>query len=405
MLSRLVQPMSAAAFLEEVWAERSRHFPAAARSDLFASWRSAEDWPRWLSAADPIDAATRDAAGAQVQTRIVAADAQRELARGATLCADVSRVAAIASELEALRGELRPFAGDPFAKLYVSPPTAGFAMHLDGHHVFVVQLHGSKRWWVGDAPVRPHTMIGGKVDATGRAVHTFPRDGWPLLRADGSVIDAARREDLTQIVLGPGDVLYLPPGTWHTTEAVEQSVALSVSPPRTPLADLVLGPLQGRLDADPRWWQDVVGLAPCGTPTRVAKALRWGTQQLAREVASITAAELELTWARRAFAAVATSPGAPSPARVDPDSTLQPAPGGFVWLRGTDPEDGEPAVFLFRPGVELALPVAAQRFVATLASCETITVAQAQASEPRWSAQETLDLLQGLVDAGVLVVR
>ena len=62
---------------------------------------------------------------------------------------------------------------------YLTPPdSAGLAPHADGHDVLAVQLHGTKDWWV-----------------------------------DG----------IGDLVLGSGDVLYLPAGTRHRAETTDRS--------------------------------------------------------------------------------------------------------------------------------------------------------------------------------------
>lgn len=402
-LVRLVAPLPIEGFFAEQWSRRAIHLRG--EGDRFSDLRPEGGFESWLARADPIDAAHRDAAGGQVQDRIVPAQAAERFAAGHTLCADVSHVPVVAELLAGMREDLRPFRGDPFAKLYVSPRGAGFAPHIDGHHVFVVQLSGRKRWLHGATPARPGSLVGAKVDREGHAVHTWPRDGLPLMGVDGRPLPAPQPGELDEVELRPGDVLYLPPGTWHATEALDTSIALSVSPPRATIAELFAMVVRDELEADPRLWTDIVAPATAdgrGPPRAVERAVRFGLGRLRDAIGHLHAVDVHLRWAREAFAGAPATPGS-TPAALAPSDRLVHAPGGFVWLRGRDPVEAKTEVlFVFRPGIELVLPVHAERFVKRLHASPELTVADAFAFEPAWPQPDVTDLLADLVEAGVL---
>ena len=88
---------------------------------------------------------------------------------------------------------------------YLSPAAArGLEVHFDYHDVFVVQLEGTKRWRVWSPTETSRDPIGGK--------HTVPRP--KLEDLDDPLLD---------LVLEPGDVLYLPRGHPHVAETTDQA--------------------------------------------------------------------------------------------------------------------------------------------------------------------------------------
>jgi hypothetical protein len=90
---------------------------------------------------------------------------------------------------------------------YLSPPSArGLDVHFDYHDVFVVQLEGSKRWRIWEPTERSRDPIGGP--------HAAPRPDWSELG-----------DPQLDLVLEPGDVLYLPRGHPHVAETTEQESA------------------------------------------------------------------------------------------------------------------------------------------------------------------------------------
>jgi lysine-specific demethylase/histidyl-hydroxylase NO66 len=85
---------------------------------------------------------------------------------------------------------------------YLTPPQSqGFSTHYDTHDVFVLQVDGTKRWRIHE-PVLPDPLEkqawGGHADEVGAT---------------------AQGEPALDVVLSPGDALYLPRGWLHSAEA------------------------------------------------------------------------------------------------------------------------------------------------------------------------------------------
>ncbi len=86
---------------------------------------------------------------------------------------------------------------------YVTPAQSqGFDDHYDVHDVFVLQIAGSKRW-----QVRP-------------PVHPSPLRNQPWTDHRDAIVRAARDAPELEVVLEPGDTLYLPRGWVHAATAM-----------------------------------------------------------------------------------------------------------------------------------------------------------------------------------------
>ncbi|AVT28623.1 cupin [Plantactinospora sp. BC1] len=103
--------------------------------------------------------------------------------------------------------ELSRQLGQPLqVNAYLTPPgNQGFATHYDTHDVFVLQVDGHKHWQIHE-PVLPDPLErqpwGGRADEVAAVA-----DGPPAL----------------DVVLGPGDALYLPRGWLHSARAQDES--------------------------------------------------------------------------------------------------------------------------------------------------------------------------------------
>ncbi|HXU96650.1 MAG TPA: cupin domain-containing protein [Jiangellaceae bacterium] len=149
--------------------------------------------------------------GAEIADQVLDEKVLDRYADGATL---------VLQGLHRLWPPLIDFAGALSAELaapvgvnaYATPPAnRGFATHYDTHDVFVLQVAGRKQWRVHE-PVVPDPLeqqgSGGRPDEVGA-------------RSDIPAV--------LEVVLAPGDALYLPRGWLHSATALgEQSLHLTV---------------------------------------------------------------------------------------------------------------------------------------------------------------------------------
>ena len=125
----------------------------------------------------------------------------RKFADGATLVLQALHRTwePVADFSAALSGEL----GHPVqANAYITPPqNRGFDDHYDVHDVFVLQIEGTKRWVLHEP------------------VHPDPLRDQPWTDRRSAVAEAAKGEAHLDVVLEPGDALYLPRGWLHAAQA------------------------------------------------------------------------------------------------------------------------------------------------------------------------------------------
>ena len=141
-------------------------------------------------------------AGAEVGDQVIDDKVMQLYADGATL---------VLQGLHRIWPPLIDFAGRLGADLrqplqinaYLTPPASqGFATHYDTHDVFVLQVDGTKRWRI-HPPVLPDPLErqawGGRAEEVGAT---------------------AQGPAALDVVLAPGDALYLPRGWLHSAEAL-----------------------------------------------------------------------------------------------------------------------------------------------------------------------------------------
>ncbi|WKD31605.1 JmjC domain-containing protein [Streptomyces xanthophaeus] len=138
-------------------------------------------------------------------SRIQPADFHTQLKDGASLVLDalekIHPAVGVAAE------GLERFLGTPVqANAYASwTDREGFGLHWDDHDVVVVQVHGSKRW---------------RLYGSTREAPTF---------RDVESPESPEGDPVADIVLAPGDVLYLPRGWWHAVTADQGTESLHLT--------------------------------------------------------------------------------------------------------------------------------------------------------------------------------
>jgi hypothetical protein len=394
------------AFVARHWGREAGHFRGP--PERFAPVYDLAQW-RIGRHVGTVDAAVRDESDQQHQ---IAADLRQIpalLTAGMTICADVSSEPRLARFLSTLVAQLRLAAAEPpFGKLYVSPDGGGFAMHMDTHHVFVLQLEGTKTWWFGEKPALPWTICNGKIDADGRPVTAGIDAGAPLLDDQGRLVPVPTESTLREVTLEPGDCLYLPPGTWHTTRARGTSIALSVSPPRAPASRLLLDVLEQRLTSEP-WRADLVGLPdpadPSAVPASIRDAITRQLRELGRASLALDARELQRAWCIESSRSTGFVDEVPASRRApERDDRLAHAPGGFLHLVAPSPDLDGDAVLIYAGGSEWIFPLRAQDFVRELGRHSTFVASDVLAWDPDLDWAAAREVLDQLLAAGILVI-
>ena len=128
--------------------------------------------------------------------------------------------------------------------VYATPAGRGTAAHFDQNVNFVLQVHGTKRWFLAPntnvtRPMTRYTM-GLPIDPELASYATLP-------------MPEELPADHTEIVLEPGSLLFVPRGTWHATTATTDALSLNFtfSPPTW--IDVFSAALRGRLALSSEW--------------------------------------------------------------------------------------------------------------------------------------------------------
>lgn len=261
-LSELLHPMTPEAFTSQYWGNRpifikgspeklARLFPGGIkRADVF---QTARESTLKQAKGFRIGAMKRDwlepamATGQQPYVFIQPEEMEAMAAEGATVVVDSFGDARLAAFIAALKAQLR-HPGEVRVDAFLSPAGDGFPPHIDRASVIVIQLAGRKLWKISAAPVLPWPNGTTAFAPDGTVGH---RDYEPEWWEEMERVDL---ENLTEIMLEPGDVLCLPAGTIHGTEAMGEaslSASLLFGPCRS--LDLISRILANRLNSDPAW--------------------------------------------------------------------------------------------------------------------------------------------------------
>lgn len=128
--------------------------------------------------------------------------------------------------------------------IYASPEGGGTAAHFDQNINFVLQISGTKRWWIAPNlhvanPMTRHTM------------------GLPCDPELESYLETPMPEcmptDINPIELKAGSLLFVPRGSWHSTEAMSDAISLNFTFTAPTWIDLFTAALRGRLAQSSQW--------------------------------------------------------------------------------------------------------------------------------------------------------
>jgi 50S ribosomal protein L16 3-hydroxylase len=161
-----------------------------------------------------------------------------------------NHVQSISPELVGFLSDLKSELGLPASTLsrcmvYATPSGKGTAAHFDQNVNFVLQLHGTKRWWLA-----PNENF---ENPTERHVIGQPLDIELASFAEGELPESMPTKNRTEVVLKPGSMLFVPRGYWHSTEAEGEALALNFTFNQPTWIDLFSAALRSRLTLSPEW--------------------------------------------------------------------------------------------------------------------------------------------------------
>lgn len=195
----LLDPFPLETFLEKYWAREGLVIPGT-DADRFAhlfDWESLNNYLNFYPLKFPEVRVAKS--GQTLPEAKRPQDLIEQCRAGGTLVVDRlhERVKAIAEWVSKLRLELGHRCQ---VNSYCSfPGHQGFSRHFDSHEVFILQLSGHKHWRVFS--------------------DTFV---YPLAEHRSSQFSPPETDPYIDIILHPGDLLYIPRGHWHYAIAVDE---------------------------------------------------------------------------------------------------------------------------------------------------------------------------------------
>jgi ribosomal protein L16 Arg81 hydroxylase len=225
IVANLLDPVDSCSFMSTYWERASVYIPGnpSKFADLFNRSKFLETVTRMVDQAAArnrrdwvaLNARYQDADGNHRQLAIQPEQIPELLGAGLTIQAERIDTAdtALRSLALSLKERIR-IPGEVDVAAFLSPPGSGCALHYDGLAQWVLQIAGAKRWWYAPRPAVP-----------------FPNERRvPTAQEREQEVDGLYRPaDLEEQLLRPGDVLYLPAGTWHRVQSEGESLHLGLT--------------------------------------------------------------------------------------------------------------------------------------------------------------------------------
>lgn len=225
--------ISTADFVQSYWGKKYLHASSGVNvlqtllggRWVVAEFRAAiERGYRWPGSPRTLQALPVSGQSHLEQRRISPEELDDALASGATIIGDaldehLLTVAATLKDQLNVPGPVSTYGS-------LSAAGEGAVPHYDSSHVFVLQLEGRKQWRLSPRPVVINPSRGRRISSDGQIDAAD--------RVEDEALDQVAMDCMDTVVLNPGDILYVPIGMVHATEALERSLSVmfNFAPPR-----------------------------------------------------------------------------------------------------------------------------------------------------------------------------
>jgi len=295
-IEKILSPITVSSFLSEYWDQKSLHLPGVdekgallglqvseAESFLKRSAREGEDVCLMDTGENTGD---KGSLGSSVLLRL------RDLAVTMKFGVDPKRAPHVAELAQSMRDEFGAVGEFSFTGV-VSGAGSGAVAHVDDVSVLVIQIEGVKDWQFGRTPA---ARFPGE-SFTEATIDTYIEDR-PLREAPQGFDEGA----IDRRYMTPGDILYMPAGTWHRACALTTSFHISIYHEAPSFLDLLFATLQRKAGASSHVFSRpgpaIDGRAMRGSklPEAVESALSTGLSGFRDLLRGVTAEELLAVW-------------------------------------------------------------------------------------------------------------
>jgi ribosomal protein L16 Arg81 hydroxylase len=271
----LLHPFSAERLARDYWERESVFIPGTPEKVHHLQFTLEDYFQACESGPSSLKAQYFDSNGEHTEKHIKGTEARRMYDSGMTICfGNVNVVHSQLAELAKGAKQALGLSGVIEVNSYLSPAGKGFGLHLDDRSVIILQLEGTKRWFYAKTPTlaAPTTNLAARSagEREFRLAHPWFTNEFPT------------DEQLQEQLLSPGDVLYLPAGTAHRTEAGPHSLALTISCQARKFPELIIGMMTAALEPSVIWRARLPALA--GSPAQLRNAFmrRIASERLAQ---------------------------------------------------------------------------------------------------------------------------
>jgi ribosomal protein L16 Arg81 hydroxylase len=230
-LTDILSPIRPEEFLADYWGRRSLYIQGNAKD--FSRLIDRKKFVRFAADADCLEAwlpnkeRTKNAA----ITKIAARQINALYEGGFTICAKgLEKGSSVLTALTKHAKETLHYTGYVDFRGYLSGHGSGATTHFDARHATTLQVEGEKVWRYALEPSVPFPPRNATVeDGTAEYINTDPVPRVRALGLEPSLAVPPPDLEFKEVTLRAGDVLYLPPGTWHSAQAVGHSLAVNMA--------------------------------------------------------------------------------------------------------------------------------------------------------------------------------